>query len=461
MTRRARVECLNFRFEDTPEGEFIETVFAAQGQLERQQNSRQVVQKMKARLEAGYHVFPAPIGYRFEKVAGHGKLLVRDEPVASVIQQALEGFASGVFQTQVEVQRFLESEPDYPKNKKGRVHPSRVKEILTHITYSGYVKHDDWNVSLRKGQHEGLVSLETFEKIQERLNGQAKAPARKDIRDDFPLRGFITCNDCDRPLTSCWAKGKYEKFAYYRCYNKDCPGPRKSIPRDTLEGEFEALLGCLKPTRDLFDLVTAMFKKAWDQQDKHAASVLISAKQKINAADKKIGQLLDRIMEASHPSVIAKYEERIAELEKEKLIMTEKLQNQAPPKGSFEDLFKLSLSFLANPCKLWAFGGLEHKRTVLKLAFKDRLAYCPKTGLQTPQKPRIFGLFSEFLTNESEMVGLSLTSSNRNCWRHSPIIVYKYSRFIMKLWLFSKGVRNERFSLFIKYRPVIFQGGLA
>ncbi|MEM9099374.1 MAG: recombinase family protein [Pseudomonadota bacterium] len=34
--RGARVECLNFKFEDTPEGKFVETVFAAQGQLERE-----------------------------------------------------------------------------------------------------------------------------------------------------------------------------------------------------------------------------------------------------------------------------------------------------------------------------------------------------------------------------------------------------------------------------------------
>jgi hypothetical protein len=31
----ASVECLNFKFEDTPEGQFVKTVIAAQGQLDR------------------------------------------------------------------------------------------------------------------------------------------------------------------------------------------------------------------------------------------------------------------------------------------------------------------------------------------------------------------------------------------------------------------------------------------
>lgn len=85
-------ECLNFKFEDTPEGKFIETVIAAQGELEREQNGRQVVQKMKARLERGYWVFQAPVGYRYGKGEGGGRALVRDEPLASIIREALEGY---------------------------------------------------------------------------------------------------------------------------------------------------------------------------------------------------------------------------------------------------------------------------------------------------------------------------------------------------------------------------------
>jgi site-specific DNA recombinase len=60
--RGAMRDCLNFRFEDTPESKFVETVLAAQGELEREQNRRQVLQKMKARVEQGYWVKKAPRG---------------------------------------------------------------------------------------------------------------------------------------------------------------------------------------------------------------------------------------------------------------------------------------------------------------------------------------------------------------------------------------------------------------
>ena len=57
----ATVASPNYRFDDeTPEAEFAETVFAAQGQLERKQNRRQVIQKMKARIERGYCAYLCP-----------------------------------------------------------------------------------------------------------------------------------------------------------------------------------------------------------------------------------------------------------------------------------------------------------------------------------------------------------------------------------------------------------------
>src|SRR3989338_873126 len=65
--RKAKVECPNFNFENTPEGHYVETIIAAGAELERGQNQRQVVQKMKARLENGYWSLVAPPAYRMVK----------------------------------------------------------------------------------------------------------------------------------------------------------------------------------------------------------------------------------------------------------------------------------------------------------------------------------------------------------------------------------------------------------
>ena len=305
--RGATVECLNFTFEDTPEGAFVETILAAQGELEREQNRRQVIQKMKARVEKGYYVWNVPPrGYWYETKRGEGRVLVQDELLASIIQEALEGFATGRFETQVEVKGFLASKPDYPKcRSSGNIRNQHVNDMLTNVTYAGYVEAKGWDVPLREGQHEGLISLTTVEKIQERLKAKAKAPARKDISEDFPLRGFILCDDCDHPLTACWSKSKTGKrHRYYMCAQKVCESYRKSIRRDQLEGDFEAVLQSLTPAKGVFEIAKAMFADAWNQRLEKANQTAETLQRKLGEIETKIGSLLERILDASNPRVI-------------------------------------------------------------------------------------------------------------------------------------------------------------
>ena len=195
----------------------------------------------------------------------HGKLLVRDEPIASILAEALEGFANGHFSSQVEVKRFLESKPEFPKSgKSGYVHPSKVKDILQRCVYAGVVEAPDWGVSMRKGHHEPLISFGTYERIQSVLNGKVYAPARKDISEDFPLRGFVLCDDCGEPMTSCWSKGRNKHYPYYLCDTPKCASKRKSVPRAQIEEGAEALLRSLQPAKQLFALARVMFADAWD-----------------------------------------------------------------------------------------------------------------------------------------------------------------------------------------------------
>jgi DNA invertase Pin-like site-specific DNA recombinase len=147
-------------------GEFIETIMAAQGALERKQNGRQVAQKMKARMQLGYWVHNAPVGFRYQTVKGHGKLLKPDEPDASVVREATAGFAIGRFQTQAEVKRFLETKPHYPHNKNGKVRDKRVSDLLTNPLYVGCICSEVYELNWLKGQHEALISMATLKKYK-------------------------------------------------------------------------------------------------------------------------------------------------------------------------------------------------------------------------------------------------------------------------------------------------------
>lgn len=256
LARGAKVECLNFNFEDTPEGRFVETVFAAQGELEREQNRRQVIQKMKARVEKGYWVFRAPIGYCFTNCKGGGKQLEIKEPEASAVREALEGFASKRFASQTEMRCFLEQHPHFPSDlPNGGIRPQTVVRLLRKVVYAGYVSAPKWGVSTREGKHAALISFATYEKNQKRLDEGVYAPTHKDIKEDLPLRGAVSCSCCDTPLTAGWSKGNTKSYPYYFCRAKGCKRYGKSIPRKKIEGEFSELLEQIKPTTTMTKLV--------------------------------------------------------------------------------------------------------------------------------------------------------------------------------------------------------------
>jgi site-specific DNA recombinase len=83
--------CLNFKFEESPEGRFVETVFAAQNQLDREQNQRQVIQKQVARLKDGYWSYGTVLGYQQVHIPGQGKVCYPTEKL-KYIEEALLGF---------------------------------------------------------------------------------------------------------------------------------------------------------------------------------------------------------------------------------------------------------------------------------------------------------------------------------------------------------------------------------
>lgn len=423
------LESPTIEFGEDSDSILVENLLASVSQHQRQKNAEQTKNRMKARVMNGYWVFQAPVGYKYKAISGKGKVLVRDEPIASIIQEALEGFASGRFETQAEVKRFLEQQPAYPKDfPNGEIRNQRVSIILNRILYAGYIEAPNWNISLRKGHHEPLISLETYEKVQSHLNKKKVAPVRKDISEDFPLRGFLLCGECETPMTACWSKGKYKTYPYYWCKNKSCTCKGKSIPRDKIEGEFEQILKSLRPTRGFIATAKAMLKTAWNFRLNYFAEQTKSAEQDLKMIDRKIEQLVDRIVDANSDVAINAYEKRIEKLEKEKLIMSEKIENTVKPKYTYEDMFELAIDFLSNPWKLWASKRLEDKRTVLKLTFADKLAYSLKTGLRTPKISLPFNVLQQIQGCKKEMARPERFELPTNWFEASYSIQLSYGR---------------------------------
>lgn len=403
--RGAARECLNFNFENSPEGKFFETIAAAQGELEREQNGRQVTQKMRARVEQGVYCFGPVVGYRYDKHSDGGKILVPDEPKASIIREAFEGLAVGRFQSQSEVKRFLDASPEFQtRGGNAKIAKQSLSTLLRCPLYAGYISIPLWGIHLQLGKHEALVSFAVWKRVQDRLDGRANAPARKDLRADFPLRGFVCCSACDSPMTAAWSKGRNALYPYYVCYKKGCQLRGKSVRKEKVEADFETLVRSLKPAPVLHKLAHAMFTDCWSAEADKAKARERAALSQVSAIDKKIGRLVERVMASENTSVIQAYEKQIAALDIEKAELAEIAAKKAKSIITFDESFRTAFAFLSNPWKLWASDKLEHKRAVLRLAFKGPLAYCRNEGFRTAGIAEPFRVLGALTACNKEMV---------------------------------------------------------
>ncbi|MBV1865129.1 MAG: recombinase family protein [Rhodobacteraceae bacterium] len=283
-----------------------------------------------------------------------------------MIHEAFEGFASGRFGSQAEVRRFFELHPDFPRNKKGEIPNQRVSDVLNNPLYTGHICSKTYGIDWLKGQHKALISIDLFDKVQDRLNGSAKVLIRKNIGNDFAARGFVSCGDCGGPLSSSWSKGRDRSYAYYLCQAKGCASYGKSIPRDMLEGDMGALIKTLQPSQNLFELVKVMFREAWTQRLAQAEDIVKSGKSQIKAIEKQVDALLGRIIDTTNPTVIRAYEGKISDLERSKTKLQDQLAHHiAPASGTFEEKLEPALQFLASPWKLWESGQISLRRMVL------------------------------------------------------------------------------------------------
>ncbi|MEO1046682.1 MAG: recombinase, partial [Pseudomonadota bacterium] len=165
----------------------------------------------------------------------------------------------------------------------------------------------------------------------------------------------------------------------------------------------EDTLRRLQPTASLFRMARAMFTDAWGHRAAQQQAMRQTLRDQIKAIDNEVDKLVSRIVEASNAKVIAAYETRIATLEAEKVRAEEWLANSGQPQRTFEEMFEHAMTFLANPWKIWRNGGLEMKRTVLRLAFAKRPHYGRAEGLRTPEIAMPFKALAEICGGQTGM----------------------------------------------------------
>lgn len=133
-----------------------------------------------------------------------------------------------------------------------------------------------------KGQHEPLISEDLFYTVQDILDGKKRNHHWVKVRDNFPLRGFLTCPDCGKLLTASTSKGRTKYYDYYHCSPSCGVRYKAEVINESLVEELRKY----KPhpaTLVLYKkVVSDVYKSSFNQSNGDKKQLLLSLKNKTN-----------------------------------------------------------------------------------------------------------------------------------------------------------------------------------
>jgi site-specific DNA recombinase len=222
--------------DDTPAGKFMEAILAGMAQFDNDLRADRTKVGMRAGVSHGRWVWKAPLGYRNGNTRVGEPSLVEDPARGPFVRQAFDLIAAGVSQS--EMQRGLAS-LGLETTQRRPVSTQTWFKVLRNPLYVGRLV--TGLGAERDGDWAPLVDATTWARVQMQLAGGVAGPRVTDA-PDFPLRRFVHCGSCRRPLTGSWSRGKKGgRYAYYHC-----KGGCVTTPRAVLE---EAFLSSLHELR--------------------------------------------------------------------------------------------------------------------------------------------------------------------------------------------------------------------
>ncbi len=380
--------------DETPAGKFMEGIFAALSQLDNEVRGSRTKAGMQEALRRGQWVWKPPLGYLAD-----GKTMQLDPERAPLVRLGFERFASGLY-TRAQV---LEVMTDHGLRtlRGGELSPQKWGEMLSNRLYISRIYQPAWGIDAA-GNWPPLVEEDIFWRCQSHLRTDGLVVPKERNNPDFPLRGFVTCGHCGKPLTGSWSQGKMrQRYAYYHCPPKaHCR--RTNIPRPELEGKFVGLLEQLRPRPELLALFRRIALDVWNARKQDITAQRTAAERKVAEFKRRKDQLLEAFIyqkaidQETYKDQLDKLSEGLALAEMEQ-------HGQRFDELDVEAVLAFAERVSLNASRMWLEGNLDQRQRFQALLFPKGVQI-RNEEVRTPVSPSFFEDLGRFTPPQERLV---------------------------------------------------------
>ena len=398
-----------------PEQKILLAFYLAVPEVDNDRRAMSTRSGMRRAMKEGRWVHHPPKGYVTKRDEKDKPLLVPG-PTSHLIKRAFEEVSQGTFT--LEAIRKLLAKEGLKCSK------SQFARLLRNPIYMGMIPVPAWNdekEELVQGLHEAIVPESLFQKVQMMLDGGSQSRQPRHDNPEFPLRGFIDCIHCGKPLTGSASKGNGGRYLYYHCQHH-CQSVRVEIA----EKELMEFLQSFKTPPAVERLFLAIAEDIYNtrkteraEKTKESETDLASQRSRLIVLDDKF--VAGEITAEDYNRMSKAIRKRIQELEirKAELMAAD---------GDFVKYLRFAVSMLNNLGELYRGATLDGKSRLLSSIFPGKLVYT-EPSYRTKGINVVLELFSQF----SEQIQQTQESPNHNITPESHQVALTGSSCTLKI----------------------------
>lgn len=379
---------------DKPENEFIETILAAAGRYDNAVKGLRSRDGMRKCLESGRPPHLPAYGYKNAEDEAGNRIIVRDPDRFAKVSKLWQEMLKGVY-TLKDVAK-MSKKIGLKGRRGGGLGTQFFSKVFRNKFYMGVIISHAFGQDFQ-GNYEPMVTPNEFAKVQLILDGRARTAGliQRRSNPDFPLRKFVLCAKCGRPLTGGWAQGRSKKYPYYWCIKH-----RRSYPKKRIEEQFVELLEKVAPKPRFVDLFTEIFKEVWHNRHHDLEENAKLIKQEIEKLEELKQTLIDKNLKGIYSDEL--FKQQAPRLEEEILVKKSSLSETKMEQVDIDILTNFAKFFMTNLVRVWQTADLEGRLKFQKAVFPEGLKY-DKTGFQTATLALPFNLIPTSATAKNKV----------------------------------------------------------
>lgn len=322
---------------------------------------------MRKRIEDGWYLGKAPIGYLNIEGPRKTRIIDFDPTKKAIIRNLFDQFMTGNHSIE-SLRNLAVNEYGLRSGSGKKLSKSSIGRMLTNPFYMGKFEYPTGSGILIEGKHQNLITKREYDRVQDIISGRGR-PRKKVHTHAFT--GLLRCGECgcsitaDPPRVKFFKKTKPRIYKYYHCTKKrdDLSCNEPSIEEKELTKQFKQLVSMIDLKENVSDWVISKIKLEKAKVTNDTKEIATQLNQKYQLCVDKIDKLVDKNLEGLMSDYI--YKEKMDELEDEKKTLLKNLNELDDEYSNRIDTIIKAFNFAKNLNQLWDEGGLEEKKLIM------------------------------------------------------------------------------------------------